>query len=74
MKEEYDFSNGRRGPVNPPVRPVESILFRIDADLYAWFRKCVEDAGGGNYHNMMNDALREYVERQRKPLEETLPL
>jgi len=29
----------------------------------------VTERGGGNYQTMMNDALREYIQRQKEPLE-----
>ncbi|MBF0427013.1 MAG: BrnA antitoxin family protein [Magnetococcales bacterium] len=72
MKEEYDFSNGRRGPVIPQTGNKERITIRIDADIMAWFRGIVEEAGGGNYQSMINDALREHMESKREPLEATL--
>ena len=72
MKKEYDFSKGKRGPVLPQTGNKERITIRIDADIMGWFRGYVENAGGGNYQSMINDALREYVERQREPLEATL--
>ncbi|MBF0311160.1 MAG: BrnA antitoxin family protein [Magnetococcales bacterium] len=71
-KEGFDFSNARRGPILPQTGNKERITIRIDADILDWFRGYVEKAGGGNYQTMMNDALREYVERNREPLEETL--
>jgi len=37
-----------------------------------WFRKQVNDAGGGNYQALINDALVEHVARRREPLESTL--
>jgi uncharacterized protein (DUF4415 family) len=48
------------------------ITIRIDEDVIRWFREQVENAGGGNYQSLMNDALREYIARAREPLEETL--
>ncbi|MBF0402110.1 MAG: BrnA antitoxin family protein [Magnetococcales bacterium] len=71
-KEGFDFSNGKRGAAIPLTGNKERITIRIDADIMAWFRGYVENAGGGNYQSMMNDALREYIERQREPLESTL--
>ncbi|MBF0179890.1 MAG: BrnA antitoxin family protein [Magnetococcales bacterium] len=71
-KEGFDFSKAKRGPVIPQTGIKERITIRIDADILAWFKQFVEDAGGGNYQSMMNDALREYVDRQREPLESTL--
>ncbi|MEO5347449.1 MAG: BrnA antitoxin family protein [Magnetococcus sp. YQC-9] len=72
MKKEYDFSKGRRGPVIPSDGNKERITIRIDADVLAWFRGIVEEAGGGNYQSLMNDALRKHMEEQREPLEATL--
>jgi metal-responsive CopG/Arc/MetJ family transcriptional regulator len=72
MKKNYDFSKGKRGPVIPAPPGKTRITIRIDDDLLEWFRKRVHEAGGGNYQTMINQALREYVETQREPLEETL--
>jgi len=48
------------------------ITIRIDNDVLEWFRKQVHAAGGGSYQTMMNRALREHMEGQVEPLEETL--
>jgi len=37
-----------------------------------WFRKQVDDAGGGSYQNLINQALRAYIERSQEPLEAIL--
>lgn len=71
MKNEYDFSKGKRGAVVPAPTGKTRITIRIDDDLLNWFRDEVE-LTGGNYQTLMNRALRDYVERQREPLEETL--
>ena len=72
MKKNYDFSKGKRGPVIPTPPGKTRITIRIDDDLLEWFRKRAHEGGGGNYQTMINQALREYVETQREPLEETL--
>ena len=72
MKKNYNFSKGKRGPVIPTPPGKTRITIRIDDDLLEWFRKRAHEAGGGNYQTMINQALREYVETQREPLEETL--
>jgi uncharacterized protein (DUF4415 family) len=72
MKDEYDFSNGRRGPVVPTPPGKTRITIRIDDEILDWFREKVSDAGGGNYQTLINDALREHIQREREPLEETL--
>ncbi len=72
MRKEYDFSNGRRGAVDPVPAGKTRITIRLDDDVLAWFRGQVEAAGGGNYQTLINAALREHVGQQREPLEETL--
>ena len=72
MRKEYDFSQGKRGPV-APVQPGKTrITIRIDTDLLNWFREQVNARGGGNYQTMMNEALRAYIRHQDQTLEETL--
>ncbi len=65
MRKEYDFSQGKRGAIvkSPPTKT--RITIRLDSDVVAWFRKQVHDAGGGSYQALMNNALREHV--QKKP-------
>lgn len=72
MKNEYDFSEGERGPVieSPPGKT--RITIRIDDDILQWFRDQAHAAGGGNYQTLINQALREFVESRREPLEETV--
>jgi hypothetical protein len=72
MRRNYDFSKAKRGAVLPVPAGKTRITIRIDDDILDWFRKRVHEAGGGNYQTMMNRALREYVEHQSEPLEETL--
>ena len=72
MKAKYDFSKGKRGAVLPASGKKVRITIRIDRDIIDWFRSKVEEQGGGNYQTMLNDALRIYMERQEKPLEEVL--
>lgn len=63
MKKEYDFSHGRRGAVLPPRPGTTRIMIRIEDEILEWFRRRVDAAGGGNYQEVMNQALREYIER-----------
>lgn len=72
MKREYDFSGARRGALDPLPKGKTRITIRLDDDVLEWFRTQVEAAGGGNYQTLINAALREYMEQQREPLEETL--
>ena len=72
MRKEYDFSKGKRGPVLPVPKGKTRITIRLDDDVIDWFRKQVDDAGGGNYQTWINDVLRQYIASRREPLEETL--
>lgn len=72
MRKEYDFSKGKRGPVILPNPNKTRITIRLDNDIIAWFKNKVHEAGGGNYQTMMNEALREYIERQKEPIEDIL--
>jgi uncharacterized protein (DUF4415 family) len=72
MKKEYDFSKGKRGPVVSAPGGKSRVTIRLDNDVLDWFRERVDSAGGGNYQTLINQALRQYVERSREPLESTL--
>jgi uncharacterized protein (DUF4415 family) len=72
MKKEYDFSNGRRGPVLKVPPGKTRVTIRIDDDILDWFRQQVDDAGGGNYQTLINDALRTWMGQKQEPLEATL--
>ena len=72
MKEEYDFSKAKRGPVIPPSSGKTRITIRIDTDLLNWFREQVNEAGGGSYQTLINEALREHVQNREGVLEKTL--
>jgi len=72
MKREYDFSGARRGALDPLPSGKTRITIRLDDDVLEWFRTQVEAAGGGNYQTLINAALRDHIEQQREPLEETL--
>ena len=72
MKKEYDFSKGKRGPVEPLPKGKTRITIRIDDDILEWFRKQVDRTGGGNYQTLINLALREHIQRKKEPLEETI--
>ncbi|MBD2456132.1 BrnA antitoxin family protein [Nostoc sp. FACHB-87] len=72
MESEYDFSQGKRGAIEPTPAGKTRITIRLDDETLAWFREQVHLAGGGNYQSLINDALREYIQQRREPLEETL--
>ncbi len=70
MKAEYDFSKAKRGALVPTVPGKTRITIRLDNELIDWFRSRVNEAGGGNYQTLINDALKAYVTQQA--LESTL--
>ena len=70
MKKEYDFSNGKRGAIDPMPAGKTRITIRLDKDVINWFRNQVESQGGGNYQTMINNVLREYIYEKRQNLEE----
>jgi len=72
MKKEYDFSKGKRGPVVKVPPDKIRVTIRLDKDILDWFRQQVDDAGGGNYQTLINDALRGFVRGKRETLENTL--
>ena len=72
MKREYDFSKAKRGPAIPVPKGKTRITIRLDEDVIAWFRNQVDQAAGGNYQSLINDALRQFIARSREPLEDTL--
>jgi uncharacterized protein (DUF4415 family) len=70
MKAEYDFSKAKRGAqvATPPGKT--RITIRLDSDIIEWFRQLVNEAGGGNYQSLINEALRAHITNQG--LEKTL--
>lgn len=66
MKDEYDFSGGRRGAIDPLPPGKTRITIRLDNDVLDWFRDQVEAAGGGNYQTIINGVLSDYIARQRE--------
>jgi hypothetical protein len=72
MKKYYDFSRGKRGAVIRAPAGKTRITIRIDDDLLEWFKKQVHKAGGGSYQNLINHALRAFIDAQEQDLEDTL--
>ncbi len=71
MKKEYNFSKGKRGPVITPDPNKMRITIRLDADIIDHFKQEVHNAGGGNYQTLINNALREYLNKKIEPLNES---
>jgi uncharacterized protein (DUF4415 family) len=60
VRDEYDFSQSRRGPIISSRK--ERITIRLDPAVIEWFREQV--SGGGNYQTLINNALLEHIQRQ----------
>ncbi len=72
MEAEYNFSQGRRGAIEPTSPGKTRITIRLDDEVLTWFREQVHLAGGGNYQTLINKALHQHIQQSREPLEETL--
>jgi len=70
MQKEYNFSQGKRGAIDPLPAGKTRITIRLDNDVIEWFRRQVHLTGGGNYQTLINTALREHIKEQKEPLEE----
>ena len=67
-----DFSKGERGAIIKADPNKIRITIRLDGDIIEHFKKQVHDAGGGNYQTLLNNALRNYIQSETEPLEDTL--
>ncbi len=61
MKDEYDFSGGKRGAVLPSSGKTRITIY-LDNDVLDAFRDMAESSGSG-YQTLINKALREYLAR-----------
>ncbi len=67
MRDEYDFSKGKRGAVIPSPGKTR-ITIMLDDDVIEAFRARAESAGTG-YQTLINTALREAIANAKeKPL------
>ena len=67
MRKEYDFSKAKRGAVIPQKGKTRISIY-IDNKILEEFRARADAAGQG-YQTMINNALREYLERSEHPLD-----
>jgi uncharacterized protein (DUF4415 family) len=72
MEPSYDFSQGKRGAIDPVSQGKTRITIRLDDEILDWFREQVNLAGGGNYQTLINEVLCQYIQQRREPLEEIL--
>src|SRR5882762_7657550 len=66
MKREYDFRNAKQGAVVSVSKRKTRITIRLDEEILAWFRSQVNRAGGGSYQTLINEALRQHIQRTRE--------
>lgn len=69
MKDNYDFSQGKRGAVTSIPSHQTKLTILIDNDLLEWFGQQIDEQEGGDYLSLINEALRTYVEQKQKKLE-----
>lgn len=67
MRKEYDFSHGRRGAVLPQTGKTRITIY-LDDEILEEFRGRADSAGRG-YQTMINDALKEYLGKSRRPVD-----
>ena len=65
MKDEYDFSKGKRGPVIPPDPNQTKITVAIDNEILDFLADEADRRGGASARGLINEALREFVEAHR---------
>jgi uncharacterized protein (DUF4415 family) len=68
MKAEYDFSEAKRGAVIPQTGKTRITIY-IDDDVLEIFRERGDSSGKG-YQTIINQALREYLDKAKPPLDE----
>ena len=69
MKKDYDFTDAKRGAVVPQKGKTRITIY-IDNDVLEEFRACAEAAGYG-YQTMINEALKQYLGKSEKGLDES---
>jgi uncharacterized protein (DUF4415 family) len=70
MKKEYDFSKGKRGAVIPQQGKTRITIY-IDSDIISEFRELSDQEGYG-YQTMINQALKEYLQKSKEPMEKLI--
>ena len=70
MKKEYNFKNAKRGQVVSQKGKTRITIY-LDTDILDEFRSRADEAGYG-YQTMINEALRKYLEKSEKPLDESV--
>jgi uncharacterized protein (DUF4415 family) len=58
---DIDFSQAKRGPVVKAEPGKTKISIRLDNSVIEAFRAMADQAGGGSYQTLINDALAAYL-------------
>ncbi len=61
---DIGFSGSKRGPAIRPEPGTTKISIRLGNTILDYFRGVVDQAGGGNYQALINEALLEHVHRR----------
>ena len=70
MKKEYNLKNGTRGQIVQQKGKTRITIY-LDNDVIEEFRNRADRAGYG-YQTMINDALRQYIEKSGETLNEAM--
>ena len=69
MQENYDFSKGNRGAVIPTPSHKIKVNLTLDKEIIDWFQAKVNELEGGDYHQLINHALQDYIKKEEKALQ-----
>jgi uncharacterized protein (DUF4415 family) len=69
LKNEHDFSKGKRGAVLGVPPGKVQVTIRLDQDVVDWFGETIDATGSGDSQDLMNQALREFMQRSQRPSE-----
>jgi hypothetical protein len=64
MKDNYDFSQGKRGAIVPIASNQIKVNIVLEKEVVDWFRAKIHQQGGGDYDNLINEVLREYIKQE----------
>ncbi len=68
MQENYDFSKGNRGAVIPTPSNKIKVNLTLDKEIIDWFQAKVNELEGGDYHQLINHVLQDYIKKEEKAL------
>jgi len=67
-----DFSKAKRGAIVSVASSSVQLNLRLDADIIDYFKEQVNQAGGGNYQLLINEALHQHINNEDTLLATTL--